>query len=86
MHGTFWWFWDPSGHFYVFWSGLGGDLAYLGGVLALVHHVNCHAKGCLRIGKHPVDGTAYKVCRKHHPDVPTNGATAAQIAQAATDA
>ena len=29
---------------------------------------NCHAKRCWRIGRHPVGGTTYIVCRKHHPD------------------
>lgn len=28
------------------------------------HHVNCHAGGCWRIGKHKVDGTPW--CSRHH--------------------
>ena len=29
--------------------------------------MNCHDKGCWRIGLHKVEGTPYKACRKHHP-------------------
>jgi hypothetical protein len=28
------------------------------------HHVNCHEAGCLRIGKHKVEGTPW--CSRHH--------------------
>jgi hypothetical protein len=28
------------------------------------HHVNCHAEGCWRIGKHKVDGSPW--CSRHH--------------------
>lgn len=58
---------------YNFWSGFGSDLAEFGivGVLAgTLHAHNCHVHGCLRIRTHPVEGTPYKACRKHHPTVP----------------
>jgi hypothetical protein len=29
--------------------------------------VNCHEPWCWRIGRHPVDGTPYIACHKHHP-------------------
>ena len=41
------------------------------GVYTGVRKVNCHTKGCWRIGHHPLDGTPYILCRHHHPDVPT---------------
>lgn len=58
---------DGSGAWYLFWSGVCGDLVYLGVLTALYRHVNCHVDGCRRIGGHHVPGTSFKVCRKHHP-------------------
>ena len=62
-----------TGPFYAFWSGAGSDLAYLGIIWALVRKANCHERRCLRIGHLPVEGTAYKVCRHHHPEPPQRG-------------
>jgi hypothetical protein len=68
--------------FYNFWSGFGSDLgeatliSAVGlGVYTGVRRVNCHTKGCWRIGKHRLDGTPYVLCRHHHPGVPSNGAS-----------
>src|ERR1700676_5460481 len=68
--------------YYNFWSGFGSDLgeatliSAVGiGVYTGVRKVNCHTKGCWRIGHHPLDGTPYILCRHHHPGVPTTGAT-----------
>jgi hypothetical protein len=60
-----------SGKGYAFFSGIGsdiGELAIVGGLLALIRHHNCHVDRCWRIGRHPVAGTSYIVCRKHHPE------------------
>lgn len=74
-----------SGVFYGFWSGIGSDLqetAIFAGVIAILRHHNCHAKGCLRLGKLGVDGTPYVVCHKHHPTHEgSKAATADQIKQ-----
>jgi hypothetical protein len=62
---------NQSGPYYGFWSGFGsdlGELAVLGAVFGAWHRVNCHAKGCWRIGRQHVSGTTYVTCRKHHPD------------------
>ena len=40
-----------------------------------VRKVNCHTKGCWRIGHHVLEGTPYILCRHHHPGVPTKGAS-----------
>src|SRR6202051_3803119 len=68
--------------YYNFWSGFGSDLgeatliSAVGiGVYTGVRKVNCHTKGCWRIGHHPLDGTPYILCRHHHPDVPNGGAS-----------
>ena len=47
---------------YNFWSGFGSDIGELAIVGALYRHVNCHEKGCWRLG-HNVNGTI--VCHQH---------------------
>ncbi|WP_040829587.1 hypothetical protein [Nocardia jiangxiensis] len=62
---------NPSGYWYLFWSGLGSDItefAVIGALLGVLRKYNCHIHGCWRIGRHPVADTTYIVCRKHHPD------------------
>jgi hypothetical protein len=39
----------------------------LAAAYALLRKHNCHVKGCLRIGRHPVDGTNFITCHHHHP-------------------
>ena len=76
---------NGSGAWYLFWSGifdvfvLAAGLAGNAYVTARKH--NCHVHRCWRIGRHPVTGTAYVVCRTHHPD---GHVTAAQVAAATT--
>ena len=72
--------------YYNFWSGFGSDLgeatligAVSIGVYTGVRKVNCHTKGCWRIGHYPLDGTPYHLCAHHHPGVPTKGASHEQI-------
>lgn len=74
---------STGSQWYNFWSGFGsdiGEVVIIGGVWSLYRKHNCHVKGCWRIGKHAVDGTPYIVCATHHPDVPTKGVTAEQMA------
>jgi hypothetical protein len=68
--------------YYNFWSGFGSDLgeatlisAVCIGVYTGVRKVNCHTKGCWRIGHHLLEGTPYILCKHHHPEVPNHGAT-----------
>lgn len=68
--------------YYNFWSGFGSDLgeatlisAVCIGVYTGVRKVNCHTKGCWRIGHHLLEGTPYILCKHHHPEVPNRGAT-----------
>ncbi|MFZ0249850.1 MAG: hypothetical protein WAL61_07880 [Acidimicrobiales bacterium] len=72
--------------YYNFWSGFGSDLgeatlitAVAVGVYTGVRKVNCHTKGCWRIGHHVLEGTPYILCRHHHPGVPSHGASHAHI-------
>lgn len=67
---------------YNSWSGILsdiGEITLLGIAFGAWRHINCHVRGCPRIGRHPVGGTPYKVCRIHHPDVPNKGATVEHI-------
>jgi hypothetical protein len=71
-----------GGRWAAFWGGIGSCLSEFA-ILGLVwRRINCHAKGCLRIGMHHVEGTPYTTCRKHHPVHPGSDAlTAEQIAE-----
>jgi hypothetical protein len=64
-HAIRWTWHDPDG--YNFISGPLADITLLGGAYALLRHHNCHVNGCWRIGRRPVEGTAYVVCHRHHP-------------------
>lgn len=80
-----------SGPFYGWWSGAGSDIGEVVLVGGLVHwyrartcHVD-HPKFCWRPGRHPVAGTPYRACKKHHPAVPER-VTAAVLADAHEEA
>jgi hypothetical protein len=58
---------SASGPAYLAWSGVGSDvaeLAIVGAVYGAYRKHNCHQAGCLRIGRHLVDGTPW--CNRHH--------------------
>lgn len=60
---------DPlHGDGYQVFSGPLGATAVFTGMYVFVRARNCHVKRCARIGRHPVEGTTYTVCRRHHPD------------------
>jgi hypothetical protein len=66
---------DMSGPYYAFWSGFGSDIAEfslvgtaLAGVYQLNRKLNCHQRGCWRIGTHPAAGGQFLLCSRHHPD------------------
>ena len=64
---------DPAGPVYLFYSGFLGGVPVLAAVVLFARHRNCHVHGCWRIGRHPVTGTPYVVCRRHDPDGPSQG-------------
>jgi hypothetical protein len=63
-----------GGPFYNFFSGLFGVLVITGGLVVNAwvnaRRHNCHQPRCWRVGRLPVQGTAYVVCRRHHPNPP----------------
>jgi len=64
---------DASGRWYLWWSGFGSDLAYLGVGAGLARKLNCHEPRCWRIGRFPVEGTPWSACGRHHPQPPRRG-------------
>jgi hypothetical protein len=71
---------DPSGRWYLWWSGPFADVALFSAPIVLLRKHNCHVKGCPRLGRHGVPGTGFVVCRRHHPD---DRPTAADVRRAA---
>ena len=68
---------NASGPAYLAWSGVVSDapeilaaLAALGALTLIAVHLNCHEPSCRRIGRYPVAGGQWRVCRRHHPDGP----------------
>lgn len=82
---------DRPSYWQAFWSGFGSCLSEFSiPVTAGVfwYHHTCHVshpRFCWRWGAHPVAGTPYKACRRHHPAVP-NRITAEHIETAHSDA
>lgn len=72
---------------YDFFSGPGPVFVTIllgsGALFTLWSHLNCHVDGCPRIGKFPLAGGQYKVCRQHlpegHPAHPAKGELTAEL-------
>lgn len=78
---------NGNSRWYLFWGGFGSCLSELAILVVVWRKINCHAKGCYRVGLHHVEGTPYITCGKHHPTHRGSGqATAEEIAQAHADA
>ena len=66
---------DAAGAWYLWWSGAGSDLGELGiagALIATYRRHTCHVgspRFCWRLGTHPIDGTVYRACGRHHPTV-----------------
>jgi hypothetical protein len=61
---------DESGAWYGLWSGLGGalpDVMIAAALWAWYWHHTCHVSRCPRFARHPVPGTHWKTCHRHHP-------------------
>ena len=76
-HEQAWWWAEvhtgtvhESGPYYGFWSGFGsdlGELAIVGGLLAIVRKHNCEVHRCWRLSRHTT-AAGHGVCRVHHPE------------------
>ncbi len=57
---------DPSGSWYLWWSGVGADLGMIGAGWGLWRKHNCEIHRCWRLARH--DAAGHRVCRRHHPE------------------
>jgi hypothetical protein len=53
------------------WVELASTITLIAFVIGAYKHVECHQSGCHRLGRF-VQGH-YKLCRVHHPHVPSDG-------------
>jgi hypothetical protein len=63
---------NGSGRWYLWWSGMFGNLTIFAAIVIFYRKHNCHMHGCLRIGRHEVtdtNGITHIVCRHHHPSL-----------------
>jgi hypothetical protein len=62
---------DANSPWYLLYSGIAGSASTLAALVtftvAFLRKHNCHVQGCWRIGRHPVEGTAFVTCARHHP-------------------
>lgn len=61
---------NEAGWVYGLWSGFGGalpDIMIVTAACGWWWARTCHVHRCWRIGRHPVEGTPYRACRRHHP-------------------
>lgn len=73
-------------YWYDFWSGIGTQISLLLLGIGAYRRHNCHARWCPRLGKHPVAGTPFTTCRKHHPGMQPHTHSAEHIRSAWTRA
>jgi hypothetical protein len=63
---TWYWIWHPLvGPGYQFWSGVAsdfGEVTLLGAVIVAYRRINCHSKGCWRVGRHRMVDGKYVLC------------------------
>jgi hypothetical protein len=64
-------FWSQPQVFTDSWVELASTITLIAFVAGLYRHFECHRSGCHRPGRF-VHGR-YKLCRIHHPDVPSDG-------------
>lgn len=82
---------NMNNRWYAFWSGSGsdiGEIALLGALVGMYKRHTCHVDSprfCWRPGTHPVEGTPFRACKRHHPAVPDR-VTADHLADAHRDA
>lgn len=66
---------DPSGEWYLFWSGFVGDVTLLAAILVTPYiqwkRHTCQVERCWRFGRHsfadPDEHVVRMLCWKHHP-------------------
>jgi hypothetical protein len=64
-------FWSQPQVFTDSWVELASTITLIAFVVGVYRHLECHKTGCHRLGRF-VHGR-YKLCRVHHPQVPSAG-------------
>ncbi len=64
-------FWSQPQVFTDSWVELASTITLIAFVLGAYKHLECHKSGCHRLGR--FQHGHYKLCRVHHPDVPSDG-------------
>lgn len=59
---------NASGPWYLWWSGIAGDITIFTAAYAIARKHNCHHPWCFRVGRFPVSASGMCYCRRHHPD------------------
>jgi hypothetical protein len=57
---------NGSGRWYLWWSGIVGDIGLFGGGWLIYRKHNCHVHHCWRISRH-VTPEGHAVCHTHNP-------------------
>lgn len=63
---------NGSGRWYLWWSGMFGNLTIFAAIALFYRKHNCHIHHCLRLGRHAVtdtNGVEHIVCSHHHPGI-----------------
>lgn len=74
---------NASGAAYLWWSGFFADVVIFAAGFGWYWKHTCHVARCWHWARHPVEGTPYTVCRKHHPDLPAEPTTVEHVHAAA---
>jgi len=72
-HDILIWLGGTPGTMNLLWGGFLScisEVTIIGGLVAVYRKHSCHEPRCWRLGHHPVTGTPYVACRKHHPALP----------------
>lgn len=64
-------FWSQPQVFTDSWVELASTITLIAFVLGVYKHLECHKSGCHRLGR--FTHGRYKLCRVHHPNVPSDG-------------
>ncbi|HUB72469.1 MAG TPA: hypothetical protein VL979_00355 [Solirubrobacteraceae bacterium] len=62
------------------WVELAGTVTLIAFVIGVYRHLECHVSNCHRLGR--FQHGRYKLCRVHHPQVPSGGRITPEHVQA----
>jgi hypothetical protein len=62
------------------WVELASTITLIAFVIGVYRHLECHVSSCHRLGR--FQHGHYKLCRQHHPDVPSSGKVTREHIQA----